>query len=309
MKCSRSFLTALLLLSFALPSSAQFPFGKKDKEFQTHEPDVVAGTLRSGNPTQRSQLATELDIMAPNFSNPAAKSNAPCVSFDRVDERQVRLRADADNAVIVADSGECDSTYLIVFEKEKKSEWRHVQTLRLSAHVQPPEVTFAELVQPGISEIVVHRETTRDSGSAQQENFVVLKLLHNRLVPVLDTVERYDLVMPNRPENDSDNVEQSQQSTFTVVKGDVKVGPGTRILEKEVLKENKTSLTLYRYWSWDPGLERFRSTAYDGSKDEQPAPPKKPPAAKPPAKKAGSGSPKRNQNIASRASAVPTQSE
>ena len=220
-------------------SSAQVPFEEEGQGLQTHEPDAVADTLRSGNPEQRSQLATELDIMAPNFSNPSAKSDAPCVSFDRVDERQVRLRADADNAVIVADSGECDSTYLIVFDKEKKSEWRHVQTVRLSARVQHPEVSFAELVQPGISEVVVHRETTRDSGSAQQENFVILKLLHDRLVPVLDTVERYDLVMPNVPENDADNVEQSQQSTFTVVKGDAKAGPGTRILEKEVLKEKQ----------------------------------------------------------------------
>ncbi len=272
---------------FAARSSAELPFGKKDKGFQTHEPDTVASTLRSGNAVQRSQLATELDIMAPNFSNPAVKSDAPCVGFDRVDEHQVRLRADADNALIVANSTQCDSTYLIVFEKEKKSEWRHVQTVRLSARVQHPEISFAELVQPGISEVVVHRETTRDSGSAQQENFVVLKLLHNRLVPVLDTVERYDLVMPNVPENDSDNVEQTQQSTFSVVKGDAKVGPGTRILEREVLQDNKTSLTIYRYWSWDPGLECFRSTAYDGSKDEQAPPPKKPATAKPPAKKAG----------------------
>ncbi len=282
MNWSRSFLPSLLVLALVLPVTAQFPFGKKEKEFQTHEPDAVAGTLRSGNPTQRSQLATELNIMAPNFSDAAAKSTAPCVSFDQVNERQVHLRADAANAVIVADSGECDSTYLIVFDKEKKSEWRHVQTVRLFSRVQHPEVSFAELVQPSVSEIVVHRETTRESGSAQQENYVVLKLLHNRLVPVLDTVERYDLVMPNVPENDADNVEQTQQSTFTVVGGDAKAGPGTRILEKEVLKKKKESLTLYRYWSWDPELERFRSTAYDGSKDEQAAPP-----AKPPAKKAG----------------------
>jgi hypothetical protein len=282
------FYTSVLVVYFVVVSFAQVPFlKKKDQDFKTREPDAVAGTLRSGNPTQRSQLATELEIMAPNFSDPAAKSNAPCVSFNRVDERRVRLRADADNAVIVADSGECDSTYLIVFDKERKSEWRHVQTVRLSWHIQHPEVSFAELVQPGVSEVVVHRETTRDSGSAQQENFMVLKLLHNRLVPVLDAVERYKLVMPNLPENDADNVEQSQQSTFTVVKGDAKVGPATRILEKEVLKEKKTSLTLYRYWSWDPELERFRSTAYDGSKDEQAAPPAKPPAKKPPAKKAG----------------------
>jgi hypothetical protein len=242
------FCTSVLLVYFVAVSFAQVPFlKKKDQDFKTHEPDAVAGTLRSGNPAQRGQLATELDIMAPNFSNPAAKSNAPCVSFDHVDERRVRLRADADNAVIVADSGECDSTYLLVFEKERKSEWRHVQTVRLASHRQPPAVSFAELVQPGISEVMVHRETTHDSGSAQQESFVLLKLLHNRLVPVLDTVERYDLVMPNRPENHADNVEQSQQSTFIVVKGDTNAGPGTRILEKEVLKEKKTSLTLYRY--------------------------------------------------------------
>ena len=276
MKVSLSY---FLLFCLVTASSAELPFHKKEG-FQTHDPDTVATTLRSANPTQRSQLATELDIMAPDFSNPAAKSSAPCVSFDRVNEHKVRLRADAENAVIVADSGECDSTYLIVFEKEKKSEWRHVQTVRLSSHLEHPEISFAELVQPGVSEVVVQHETTRDSGAAQQQNYMILKLLHDRLVPVLDTVAKYDLVMPNVPENDSDNVEQSQQSTFTVARGDPKVGPGTRILEKEVLKEKKTSLTLYRYWTWDPGLERFRSTAYDGSKDEQAAPPKKPPAKK-----------------------------
>ena len=273
-KIFRSVYSAIFLVSISITFASA-------KDFKTHEPDAVAGTLRSGSATQRSQLATELNIMAPNFSDPAAQSNAPCVSFDRVDERRLRLRADADKAVIVADSGECDSTYLIVFDKERKSEWRHVQTVRLSARAQHPEVSFAEVVQPGISEVMVHRETTHDSGSAQQENFVVLKLLHNRLVPVLDTVERYELVMPNRPENDADHVEQSQQSTFSVVKADANAGQRMRILEKEVLKERKIRLTLYRYWSWDPELERFRSTAYNGS-DVAAGP-----IAKPPAKSAG----------------------
>ncbi len=275
------FCTFVFVVYFVAVLSAQVPFlKKKDKEFQTHAPDAVASTLRSANPTQRSLLATELGITAPNFSDPAAKSAAPCVNFELVDERQVSLRADAENAVIIASSEECDSTYLIVFDNAKKSEWRHVQTVRLSSQVQHPEITFAELVQPGVSEIVVHHETTRNSGSAQQENFLVLKLLHDRLVPVLDTVERYDLVMPNRPENDADNVEQSQQSTFTVAKSDANTGPPTRILEKEVLKEKKVSLTLYRYWSWDPALERFRSTAYDGSDFAERLPPKKPAAKK-----------------------------
>jgi hypothetical protein len=266
----------VLLVCFAAVSSAQVPFlKKKDNDFKTHDPDAVAGTLRSGTAEQRSQLATELGIMVPNFSSTAAKSNAPCVSFDQVDERRVRLRADAENTVIIAGSGECDSTYIIVFDKVPKSEWRHLQTVRLAARVEPPEVSFAELIQPGVSEIVVHRETTRDSGSARQENFVVLKLLHNRLVPVLDTVERLEVTMPVRPENDADNVEQTQQSTFRPVKTDPNPGASTRILETEVLKERKTSLTRYRLWSWDIDLERFRSSPHDGSEIAQPAPPKK----------------------------------
>jgi len=265
--------TALLVTCLVAVSCAQIPLlKKKDKEFKTHEPDTVAATLRSGSPEQRSQLATELNLMAPNFSDPGAKLNAPCVTFDDVRQRQVRLRADADNAVIVADSGACDSLYLIVFDKEPKSEWRHVQTLRLLSRAQHPEVSFAELLQPGVSDILVHHETTRDSGSVQQQNFVILKLLHNRLVPVLDTVERCELVLPNRPENDADNVEQSQQSSFTVVQADANSGVTSRIVEKAVVKEKKVSLTIYRSWSWDPELERFRATVSDGSEAQRLSP-------------------------------------
>lgn len=268
--------TFILLVCFTVVSSAQVPFfKKKDQDFKTHEPNAVADTLRSGSAEQRSQLATELGIMTPNFSSATAKSNAPCVTFNHVDERQVRLRADAENAVIIAASGECDSTYIIVLDKAPKSEWRHLQTVRLAARVRAPEVSFAELIQPGVSEIVVHRETTRDSGSAQQENFVVLKLLHDRLVPVLDTVERLKVTMPDRPANDADNVEQTQQSTFRLVKVDPSPGASTRLLEKEVITERKTNLTRYRLWSWDADLERFRSSPHDGSEIAQPAPPKK----------------------------------
>jgi len=268
--------TVLLLVCLPTVSCAQVPFlKKKDKDSKTHEPGAVVDTLRSGTAAQRSQLATELGIMTPNFSNPTTKSDVPCAKFDHVDERRVRLRTDAENAVIIAGSGECDSTYIIVFDKAQKSEWRHLPTVRLAARAQPPEVTFAELIQPGVSEIVVHREMTRDSGSAQQENFVVLKLLHDWLVPVLDTAERVELTMPDRPENDADNVEQSQQSTFHLMKADPNSGASARILEKEVLKQRKTNLTRYRLWSWDPELERFRSSPHDGSEIPQPSPPKK----------------------------------
>jgi hypothetical protein len=280
---SKFHISSLLLLLFALVGTSaaaqlHLPLTRKDKDFKTHDPDEVADTLRNGSAEKRNELATELGIMAPDASNPAAKSDASCTSFNHVDQRQTHLRADADNSVIIADSGECDSTYLLVFDRGHKSEWRHVQTVRLASRAQRPEISFAELVQPGISEIIIHRETTRDSGAAEQENFVILKLLHDRLVPVLDTVERLEVTLPVRPENDGDNIQQSEQSTFSMVKAAPNAGAATHILEKEVLKEKKATITFYRSWNWDPDLERFRSSAGDGSDVVQWQAPKKVPA-------------------------------
>jgi len=251
----------------------------RDKDFKTRDPDQVADTLRSGSDQQRNGVATELDIVTPNPSNLTETSGAPCTTFNHVEERRVRLRTDADNAVIVADSSECDSTYLIVFDRARKSEWKHLQTVRLYSRTQRPEISFAELVRPGASEIVVHRETTRESGAAEQENFLVLKLLHDRLVTVLDAVERMEVTVPRRTGDASDNIEQSQQSTFTMIKNAPKSGAAMRILQKELVKEQKASITLYRSWNWDPELERFRATVSDGSDVAQwqppnPAPPK-----------------------------------
>ena len=84
------------------------------------------------------------------------------------------------------------------------------------------------------------------------------------------------VTLPVKPSDDSDNVEQSQQSTFNMVKATANTGAVMRILEKEVLKEKQTSITLYRSWNWDPALERFRSTGSDGSGVVQWQPPKQP---------------------------------
>lgn len=273
---------SVLMLALAATALADFPFKKKPQEFTTHVPGDVAKTLRSGTPVQRNDLALELGIMAPNPSSATAKANSPCVDFHHVEERPVTLRAGSENVVLLADSSECDSTYIVVFDKAPKSEWRHVQTVRLPSRAQRPEVTFAELIQPGISEIVVHHETTRDSGSAQQENFVVLKMLHDRIDVVLDTAERSELTLANRSSAESDNLQQNQTSTFSLLKSGPNSAAACRLLEKELLTDNKTTITLYRVWTWDPELERFRPSPFDGG-DVRPVPaPAKKPAAKSP---------------------------
>jgi hypothetical protein len=264
-------------MALAAAALADFPFKKKPQEFQTHVPAEVAAMLRSGAAVKRNDLALELGIFAPNPSNAAAKSTAPCVTFHHVEERPVTLRAGSENVVLLADSTECDSTYVVVFDKAPKSEWRHVQTVRLPSRAQRPEVTFVELIQPGVSEIVVHHETSRDSGSVQQENFVVLKMLHDRIEVVLDTTERSEITLANRSATETDNLQQSQVSTFELLKAAPNSAAIYRVFEKQVLTDNKTSITLYRVWTWDPELERFRSSPIDGG-DVKPAPP---PAKKP----------------------------
>ena len=260
---------------------ADFPFKKKQQEFQTHVPADVANTLRTGTAVQRNDLALELGILAPNPSNSAVKSNSPCVTFHHVEERPVKLRAGAENVVLLADSTECESTYIVVFDKAPKSEWRHVQTVRLPSRVQRPAVTFVELIQSGVSEIVVHHEISRDSGSVQQENFLVLKMLHDRMEVVLDTTERNEITLTNRSAAETDNLQQTQTSTFDLLKAAPNSAAIFRVLEKQVVTDNKTTITRYLVWTWDPQLERFRSSPIDGG-DVRPAPPpKKPPAKKP----------------------------
>ena len=273
--------TSVLMLALVATSLADFPFKKKPQEFTTHKPSDVAETLRNGTAAQRNDLALELGILAPNPSNSAVKSNSPCVNFHHVEERPVKLRAGSENVVLLADSSECDSTYLVMFDKEPKSEWRHVQTVRLPSRAQRPEVTFVELIQPSVSEILVHHERSRDNGTVLQENFLVFKMLHDRMEVVLDTTERSEITLANRSATETDDLQQTQVSTFDLLKAAPNSVAIFRILEKRVVTDNKTTITRYLVWTWDPQLERFRSSPID-SGDVRPAPPpKKPPAKNP----------------------------
>ena len=278
----KTFYTSILLLAMVATALADLPFKKKPQDFTTHVPADVANTLRSGTPVQRNDLALELGILAPNPSG-AAKSSAPCVDFHHVEERPVTLRAGAANVVLVADSTECDSLYLVVFDKAPKSAWRHVQTVRLPSRVQRPEITFTELVQSGVSEISVHHETSHDSGSVQQENFVVLKMQHDRVEVVLDTTEHSELTLTNRTAAESDNLQQTQTSTFSLLKSPPNSAAMFRIFEKQVATDNKTTITRDLVWTWDPELERFRSSPIDGGDVRPVPPPAKKPAATTPA--------------------------
>ncbi len=281
---------SIVLMSLGATAFADLPFKKKPQEFTTHKPDDVANTLRNGTPVQRNDLALELGIFAPNPSKPGTDSNSPCVTFHKVEQRPVKLRAGAENVVLLADSTECDSTYVAVFDRAPKSEWRHVQTVRLPSRDVEPEISFAQLIQPGVSEILVHHEATRDSGAAQQQNFVVLKMLHDHVAVVLDTPEKSEITLTNGNPSETDNLLQTQTSTFSELKSAPNSVAQFRILEKQVVTDNKTTITRYIVWTWDSDLERFRPAPFDGG-DARPAPPpaKKPAAA--PAQKPGAKSP------------------
>ncbi|HEX8797127.1 MAG TPA: hypothetical protein VF772_00880, partial [Terriglobales bacterium] len=144
-------------------------------------------------------------------------------------------------------------------------------------------VSFAELIQLGVSEIVVHKETTRDSGGAQEQDFVVLKLIDDRLEVVMNATERSEITLMNRTPNEDDNLTQTQTSTFDLLKSPPNSAATYRLLEKEVSTDNKTTITRYRVWTWDPELERFRPTPFDGGDARLSPLPAKKPAPKTPA--------------------------
>jgi len=284
----RSWLLTVLSLALCGTVLADFPFKKKPQEFVTRKPNEVAQTLRNGTPVQRNDLALELGMFAPSPTSSAAKPNSPCVDFNHVEERPVTLRAGAENVMLLADSTACGSSYIVVFDKAPKSEWRHVQSVRLSSRTQRPEISFAELVQPGVSEILVHHETTRDSGSVSQQDFVVLKMVRDRIEVVLDTTERSQITLTNRSADETDNLQQTRASTFSLLKAPPNSAAVYRLLQKEVITDYKSTITLFTVWTWDPELERFRPAPFDGG-DARPAPPpaKKPATNTPAATKPG----------------------
>jgi hypothetical protein len=271
----------ILLPLFCHLAFADLPFKKKRQEFATQRPGEVAATLRDGTAVQRNDLATELRILAPSPSHPGADTNSPCVNFRRVEERKAVLRAGAENEILLAESSECDSTYILVFDKAPRSEWRHVQTLRLPSRLQRPEISFVELIQTGVSEITVHHEIREESGSARQEDFLVLKMVGDRVEVVLDATEHSEITLTNRSPGETDNLRQSQTSTFSLLKSPPGAAAAYSIVEKEVLTDNKTENRRYRLWTWDPELERFRPSPFDGGDIRQAPLPQKKPAAKP----------------------------
>jgi len=278
----------VILLSLLLCTTAcavDLPFKKKPQEFTTRKPDDVAATLRNGTAQQRNDLALELGIFAPNPSGTAKKPDAPCVDFSHVEQRPVTLRAGSENVLLLAESRLCDALYLVVFDKAPKSEWRHVQTLLLPARTRPSEISFAELIQPGVSEILVHGETTLDTGVVTQQNFVVLKMVGDRIEVVLDATEHSQITVTNRSPDNTDILTQTQTSTFSLLKAAPNSAAVYRILEKQVVTDNKTTITRFQVWTWDPQLARFRPAPFDGG-DARPVPPpaKKPAAAPVPAK-------------------------
>lgn len=282
---------SVLVLAMAGSAIGELPFKKKQQDFVIRKPDEVAHTLQNGTAVERNNLATELRIFAPNPSKPGTDSNSPCVNFHHMESRPVVLQSGAENVVLLADSSECDSTYILVFDKAPKSEWRHVQTVRLPANAQRPEVSFVELIQPGVSEILVDKETTRDSGTTQQQDFVVLKLVGDRIEVVMDATERSAITLTNRTPSEDDNLTQRQTSTFNLLKSPPNSAAIYRLLEKETIIDNKTAITRYRVWTWDPEVARFRPAPFDGG-EARPAPPAKKSATKAPAVPAGKSDPK-----------------
>lgn len=273
--------TSVLVVSLVATACGDFPFKKKAQDFTTHTPSDVAQTLRNGTPMQRNDLALELGIYAPDPSNPAAKPNSPCVDFTHVDEHPVTLRAGAENVVLLADSSGCDSMYIVVFDIAPKEGWRHVQTVRIPARSKRPEVSFGAFIQNGIFEILVRRETTLDTTGAMQENFVLFKMLHDRMGVIFDAAEQSEITLKNQSPAETDNLRQIQTSTFSLLKSAPDSAAVYRIFEKEVLTDKQNTFTRYRVWTWDPDLERFRPAPFDGGDVKPAPPPDKTSAAKP----------------------------
>src|SRR3974377_1170672 len=106
----------------------------------------------------------------------------------------------------------------------------------------------------------------------------------DRIEVVFDATERNKITRANRTPDDTDNLQQTQTSTFSLLRGPANSAAVYRILEKEVITDYKTSITRSRVWPWDPELEGFRPAPCDSGEARPAHPAAKNPAAAPPAK-------------------------
>ena len=88
----------------------------------------------------------------------------------------------------------------------------------------------------------------------------------------MDATEYSEITLANRTPTETDNLTQTQTSTFDLLKSPPNSLATYRLLEKEVITDNKTTITRFRVWTWDPELGRFRSAPFDGG-NARPSPP------------------------------------
>jgi hypothetical protein len=222
-------------------------------------PERIIRILRQGSLAEKRELAGALQLMEPPEWLWGDGENF-CTSFESVKLNYVVLEKPGPQAVIHVVPTICYGTeFVVVLQREAENEWKLVRTIPLDTQIWTARISFPALVQPDEREIMIHDYTAERGTGMWQKDLVIWKLLQDRLEVVFDEVESLSFyVATGRMEEETGNTEQSQESVFTIEPADLGQSGYKDIIEKQTVKDHKTTIVRWKGFAWRPSLQRFQ---------------------------------------------------
>lgn len=245
-------LNLIAKLGLIVPLLLGFPFSSA-RGATIDSPRSTALLLVHGTEVQRTELANALGLMLP--SNRPHHDQIPCTLFDQASTERVTLARHTQYDVMKSVSSICGYTYLTIFRKSK-STWRYLQTISLWSKDKTPQVTFESLIVAGEKDIVASNYETDYGSGILQTNITIWRLHDNRLHVILDEPTKVNFAIPAGP-TAFENTEQSEDSTF-LFQPDVNGTAKTKILQKQIIRQNGARIIRWWQFTWDPSMNRFR---------------------------------------------------
>jgi hypothetical protein len=214
-------------------------------------PDEILTRLNSREEDIRKRIAASIGLIVPN-------TNVLCYDFDGVDSAPAEFITGVHSKLVVVRSQSCQSVSLIPIS-QKGTEWIALKPIVLWSKFSEPSYRLDELISSGEQQIVVSNLTVDEGTGILERDLMIYKISLDGDDLVFDQPEIVHFTAPHGNSTFQDN----ERSTFEFRKnGEGVYGTGMiYINEKREITVGGKSLTLYRSYTWNRTLGRFRGVA------------------------------------------------
>lgn len=264
-----SILIVLAYLFMDLPSlraEPQSPF--------LPSPSKIREILLHGGQVEKKRMVESLKLFLPRGAR-WGNEQLPCLEYQTITGQastielsQVVLKAPKPYTVIVAKPQDCEYQFLVVMDQIAPGRWAHLATVPILAKNWEPEISFARLIDPDESEIIVRNRTTDTGLGMHQRNITILKLFEGGLSVIFNEVEKQTFFIPITRNGEPADTEQSQESEFWLIDAEAGTQSIKNILERQVIGKGGKQIIRWRIFVWSPELKVFEGVPTEGNLGE-----------------------------------------